>query len=260
MGWRELAYHLSVNLLPVVKCRRVKQGLSIKVSERRDCGKCCVTLLGQNTLANCSDEFRGITWTGNTLLMFPVWECWLTLQCYAVYYNGDVGPAAIRFASMNRGLTKHLMFCSCNGNPLRTVWWCGSLCFSFPYSIALWRSLVVWQQELLSTQKKQPQVCVSGTVPPLSDSPCPFLWHSVAVVLEGVWMCLCVRMWEFANAGAHRFPLSCGVFCEGDKMCPEMWQLRGLATSSEPFHPSGKHFFLSSLATCDLVHTKRVCV
>lgn len=161
---------------------------------RRDCGKCCVALLGQNTLANCSDEFRGITWTGNVLLMFPVWEHWLTLQCYAVYYNGDVGPAAIRFASMEHGLTKHLMFCSCNGNLLRTVRWCGPLCFSFPYSIILWCSLVVWQQELLSTQKKQPQVCVSGTVLPWVSLLAPFLgivWQWCLRVCGCTSVCAC---------------------------------------------------------------------
>lgn len=41
-----------------------------------------------------------------------VWCC--AVQCYG---SGDVGPAAIRFASMKHALTKRFVFCSCNGNP-----------------------------------------------------------------------------------------------------------------------------------------------
>lgn len=45
----------------------------------------------------------------------------------------------------------------------------------------------------------------------------PFLWGSTAVVFEGEWMYACVRVRVSANAGACRFPWSCGVFSDGDK-------------------------------------------
>lgn len=41
--------------------------------------------------------------------------------------------------------------------------------------------------------------------------------HSAAVVFEGEWMYACVHVGDSANAGACRFPWSCGVFSDGDK-------------------------------------------
>lgn len=101
-----------------------------------------------------------------------------------------MGPAAVRSASLKCGLTKHLMFCSSHGNPrgqlvvvALCVFFFSLFFFPLQYHFVMQFGCMAARNCFEHGKKKQPQVCVAGTVCPRMSVP---QFPRVELGLEGV--------------------------------------------------------------------------
>lgn len=149
---------------------------------------CCVALLGQNTLANCSDEFGGhhLNWKHAADVSCLGALAHIAVLCSLLQWG--CGSCSNKVCIHETWINKasDVLFLSWQSLEDSVAVRSPMFFFSLQYHFVM-QSGCVAARTAFNTEETASSLR-EWNCPPLSESPCPFPWHSVAVVLEGVWM------------------------------------------------------------------------